>query len=505
MSARPNVIVILADDMGYSDLGCFGGEIATPNIDRIGREGVRFSQFYNTARCSPSRASLLTGRHPHETGIGILTDDDRPHGYPGSLDPRFPTLAQRFADAGYATCLSGKWHLSSNVREPDESWPTRRGFGEFYGIMPGAGDYFHPAGLWHNEEKLPTPDEDGYYLTDAIAEHAASFVTGHAGRDPFFLYLAFTAPHWPLQAPEAEIARYAHSFDDGWDALRPRRLERLVAEGILPSGTELSDRDPSQPAWVDVDDPTWEARRMAVYAAQVDLMDRGVGRVLDALEAAGAADDTIVLFLSDNGACAEELPPKDAIHFRERQPSHTPSGVPLQLGNEPSIVPGPDTSYSSYGRAWANLGNTPFRLYKRWVHEGGIATPLLVRWPRGIDAGRIVHEPYQLTDIAPTLFAATGLEPGDGPGISMLPVARGERAHDPHTLYWEHVGNAAIRRDRWKLVRETPQPWELYDIVADRSELHDVAAEHPELVDELAAEWQNWADSVGVLPWPNQV
>ena len=502
MTPRPNVIIILADDMGYSDLGCFGGEIATPNIDRIGREGVRFSQFYNTARCSPSRASLLTGRHPHETGIGILTDDDRPHGYPGSLDPRHPTIAQYFSAAGYATCLSGKWHLSSNVTEPDDSWPTRRGFDEFYGIMPGAGDYYHPAGLWHNETKQPTPDEPGYYLTNAISEHAAAFIAGHGGRDPFFLYLAFTAPHWPLQAPEDDVERYAHTFDEGWDALRPRRLERLVAEGILPPGTELSDRDPTQPAWDAVDEPAWEARRMAVYAAQVDLMDRGVGRVLDALEATGAADDTIVLFLSDNGACAEELPPVDAVHFRERQPSHTPSGVPLRIGNEPSIVPGPDTTYSSYGRAWANLGNTPFRLYKRWVHEGGIATPLLVRWPQGLAAGHIVHEPYQLTDIAPTLFEATGLAPVEGPGISMMAVARGDREHDPHTLVWEHVGNAAIRRGTWKLVREAPQPWELYDIVADRSELHDVAAEHPEIVGELAMAWQEWADAVGVIPWP---
>ncbi|NUR78160.1 MAG: arylsulfatase, partial [Thermoleophilia bacterium] len=451
MTPRPNVIVILADDLGYSDLGCFGGEIATPNIDRIGREGVRFTHFYNTARCSPSRASLLTGRHPHETGIGILTDDDRPHGYPGSLDPRFPTLAQRFSEAGYATALSGKWHLSSNVSEPDDSWPTRRGFDEFFGIMPGAGDYYHPAGLWYGEEKQPVPDDPGFYLTDAIAEHAAGFVTAHAGTTPFFLYLAFTAPHWPLQAPEADIERYDGVFDEGWDVLRRRRLERLVAEGLLPAGTELSERDPTQPAWADVENPTWESRRMAVYAAQVEIMDRGVGRVLDALENAGASDDTVILFLSDNGACAEELPPPDAIHFRERQPTHTPAGIPLQLGNEPSIVPGPDTTFASYGRAWANLGNTPFRLYKRWVHEGGIATPLLLRWPRGLDAGRVVHEPYQLTDIAPTLFEAAGVEPLHGPGTSVLPVARGERAHDQHTLVWEHVGNAAIRRGRWKL------------------------------------------------------
>jgi arylsulfatase A-like enzyme len=497
---RPNVIVILADDMGYSDLGCFGGEIETPNIDRIGREGIRFTQFYNTARCSPSRASLLTGRHPHEVGIGVLTDDERPHGYPGSLDPRFPTLAERLGSAGYATCLSGKWHLSSNVREPDGSWPTRRGFDEFYGIMPGADDYFHPRALWHNEERQPVPTEPGYYFTDAISDHAAGFVTDHAGDSPFFLYLAYTAPHWPLHAPEEDVQVYAHTFDDGWDALRPRRLARLVEEGILPADSELSERDPSQPPFSDVSDPEWEARRMAVYAAQVAAMDRGVGRVLDALAASGEAENTIVLFLSDNGACAEQMPPEDATHFRERQPSHTPAGVPLRIGNEPEIRPGPDDTFASYGRAWANLSNTPFRLYKRWVHEGGISTPLLARWPQGLAEPRIVHDPFQLTDITPTLLDACGLDPADGPGVSMLPAARGESPSGEHALFWEHIGNAAVRRGRWKLVRESGMPWELYDIESDRSELHDLADRFPELAEELEALWQHWADSVGVLP-----
>jgi arylsulfatase A-like enzyme len=501
-TSHPNVVIVLVDDMGYSDLGCFGGEIDTPNVDQLGREGVRFTHFYNTARCSPSRASLLTGRHPHETGIGILTDDERPMGYPGSLDPRFPTLAQLFSAQGYATCLSGKWHLSNSPNTPDETWPTRRGFDEFYGIMPGADDYFHPRNLWHNEERQAPPTDPGYYFTDAIAEHAASFVTEHAGTEPFFVYLAFTAPHWPLHAPDESVQRYAHTFDEGWDVLRPRRLERLVAEGLLPGDTELTQRDASQPAWDEVSDPEWQSRRMAVYAAQLEHMDRGVGRVLAAVEAAGATDDTIVVFLSDNGACAEDMPPADSIHFAERQPSTTPDGEPLQIGNRPSIVPGPDTTFASYGQAWANLSNSPFRLYKRWVHEGGISTPLLVRWPAGLSAGRIVHEPYQLTDIAPTLLAAAGLNPADGPGVSMLSVARGEREHDDHTLVWEHVGNAAIRRGRWKLVREALQEWELYDITLDRSELHDRAVQNPQIVTELAAAWQDWADSVGVLPWP---
>lgn len=503
MSRRPNIVIVLADDMGYSDIGCFGGEVATPNIDRIGREGMRFTHFYNTARCSPSRASLLTGRDPHEVGVGLLTDDERPYGYAGSLDPRYPTLAERFSRAGYRTCLSGKWHLSSEVRTPDATWPTRRGFDEFYGIMPGADDYFHPRALWHNEERLPVPAADDFYLTTAIAEHAASFVVREGATGPFLLYAAFTSPHWPLHAPEEDVRRFGHVFDDGWDVLRRRRLERLVAEGILAPGTELSERDPSQPAWSEVADASWEARRMEVYAAQVAIMDAGVGTILDALDAAGVADETIVLFLSDNGACAEEMPPTDAVHFRERQPSRTPAGELIQIGNEPGIVPGPDTTFASYGRAWANLSNSPFRLYKRWVHEGGIATPLLVRWPEGAVEPRISHEPFQLTDIMPTLLDAAGLErEPDARGISMLPVARGEEPGEPHDLVWEHMGNAAIRRGSLKLVREAGRPWELYDIVNDRSELHDLAPDRPDVVIELAAAWQRWADSAGVLPWP---
>lgn len=498
-AARPNVVVILADDMGFSDLGCFGGEISTPNIDRIGREGARFTQFYNTARCSPSRASLLTGRHPHETGIGVLTDDERPAGYPGSLSTRYSTLAEHFSAAGYATCLSGKWHLSASTDTPDDSWPTRRGFDEFYGVIGGAGDYFHPRGLWHGERRQPVPVDPDYYFTDEIGRHASDFVREHT-TDPFFLYLAFTAPHWPLHAREDDIARHEGSYDEGWDSLRPKRLQRLIDEGLLPVDTELSERDPSQPAWADVEDKAWEARRMAVYAAQIESMDRAVGHVLDTLEQRDVLDDTIIVFLSDNGACAEELPPADAPKFLERQPSHTPDGVPLAIGNDPAVVPGPDTTFSSYGKAWANLSNTPFRLYKRWVHEGGIATPFLVRWPQGFGPGDIIDRPYQLTDVLPTLLAAAGLRVPEGsPGVDVLDV---ENA--PHTLYWEHIGNKAIRREGWKLVQEENQPWELYDVGVDRSELHDRSAEHPDLVEELTTYWQRWADSVGVLPRPNR-
>ncbi|MFI5610331.1 arylsulfatase [Amycolatopsis sp. NPDC051903] len=497
-----NVVLILADDLGFSDLGCYGGEIDTPHLDRLGRGGVRMSAFYNTARCSPSRASLLTGRHPHETGVGILNDDQRPWGYAGSLDPAVPTVAELFREAGYATCLSGKWHLSAQTDVPDETWPTRRGFDEFHGILGGAGDYFHPRALYSGEQRQPIPGA-GYYFTDAVGRHAADFVARQAGAGkPFFLYLAFTAPHWPLHAPEEDVRGYEGRYDEGWDTLRQRRFKRLAAEGLVGDDAVLSPRDAREPAWADAAHREWQARRMSVYAAQVTAMDRAIGHVLSTVEEAGVADDTLVVFLSDNGASAEDLPPFDAPKFRERQPSHTVDGAPMRIGNEPAIAPGGADTFASYGRAWANLSNTPFRLYKRWVHEGGIATPLLVSWPAGgLANGTVAHAPHQLTDVLPTLLDAAGLEVPAGPGTSMLPEWRGEPADDGHTLFWEHIGNAAARRGRWKIVREAGGPWELYDLAEDRAELHDLAAGWPALVAELAAAWQRWAEEVGVIPW----
>jgi arylsulfatase A-like enzyme len=500
--ARPNIVLILADDLGYSDLGCFGGEIATPNLDALAERGVRGTAFYNTARCSPSRASLLTGRHPHETGVAVLTDDLRAHGgYPGTLRADVATLAERLRDAGYQTCLAGKWHLSSDTSTPNWSWPTRRGFDEFYGILQGADSFFHPKDLWHNEDKQPVPAE-GFYFTEAISEHAATFIEKSVA--PFFLYLADTAPHWPLQAPEAEIERYQGVYDAGWDELRRSRHERMRASGILGEEARLSDRDPTQPAWEGVEEPAWQARRMSVYAAQVAAMDAGVGRVLDALRATGTADSTLVIFLSDNGASAEELPEfiGEAPRFRQRQTTQTPDGRAVTFGNRPDVAPGSGLTYASYGRRWANLSNTPFRFYKRWVHEGGIATPLIATWPSGgLDEGQILRTPYQLTDMMPTILEATGIDHEDCSGVSMLDALRDVTTGVEHTLFWEHVGNAAVRRGRWKLVREADAPWELYDMESDRSELHDRAVELPHLVDELAAEWDEWARSVGVVEW----
>jgi arylsulfatase A-like enzyme len=514
---RPNIVLVLADDLGYSDIGCYGGEIRTPNLDRLGRGGVRFTQFFNTARCSPSRASLLTGLHPHQTGVGVLTHDNGPQGYPGSLNHRCATLAELLVADGYATGLSGKWHLSSSVWEPADSWPTRRGFQHFFGTLSGAGSYYDPTTLHRGErdasEEVMRP---GFFYTDAIAQDAASFIAENANTDrPFFSYVAFTAPHWPLHAHEEDVAEYAGIYERGWDDLRAERLVRQQREGIAGPDVELTARDPEVPPWRDVEDQEWEARRMRVYAAQVGRLDRGVGVVLAALERAGVLDNTAVTFLSDNGACAEELPvggdPEEFASRRQIVPANARGGRPIRVGNSAELAPGPDDTYASYGRAWAGLSNTPFRLYKRWVHEGGIAAPMIVHWPAGgVPAGAVAGAPFQLIDFVPTILEITAT-PYRSPhgrqlipleGRSMLRVIRGDDAAAPDAdMYWEHVGNGAIRRGQWKLVREQGGPWELYDLSQGRSEERNLASEHPELVAALAADYEVWAARVGVVPW----
>jgi len=520
MTSKPNVLLILADDMGFSDIGCYGSEIETPHIDRLAASGVRFSQFYNTARCSPSRASLLTGLHPHQTGIGILTKDDRPHGYPGSLNDRCVTVAEILSAAGYATSLVGKWHLASNIRQANDAWPTRRGFDHFYGTLAGSCSYFQPASLTRGElnveaEATAQPD---YYYTDAITQEACAFVREQSlVNKPFFMYAAYTAPHWPLQASEADIAKYRGRYDEGWDVLRKRRMQRLRESGLLADAVKECERDPLEPAWEHTEHKDWEARRMEVYAAQVHRMDQGIGEILAALKETGQLENTLVMFMSDNGACAEVLPlDGSAEAFKQRRPDlnrlKPRNGRDLQVGNEPSIVPGPEDTYASYGRAWANLSNTPFRLYKRWTHEGGISTPLIVHWPAGgLANGAIVRAPFQLTDVLPTILEATQVPyPKNYPereippseGCSFLPALRGDQPAS-HTLYWEHTGNAAIRRGRWKLVREYPELWELYDMGTDRAEMTNLATIHPGIVRELTQQWEVWADRVGVVPWDN--
>ena len=507
--ARPNVVLILADDLGFSDVGCFGGEIPTPNLDALAADGIRLTQFYNTARCSPSRASLLTGLHPHQTGVGILTRDDRPAGYPGTLNEQCATVAEVLGNAGYATHMAGKWHVSGRVSEPNGTWPTRRGFDRFYGTLDGGGSYFAPPTLMHGESSVDAPED--FYYTDAVAEFAADSITEHVRErpgQPFFSYVAFTAPHWPLHAPEAAIEQHAGRYDEGWTSAREARIERQRALNLFGDSDFVeSDADARVPSWADDDDHGWQSRRMEVYAAQVALMDEGIGRILGAIEESGVAENTCVIFLSDNGGCAEEIVPGGGrLPFART----TAQGDPIAFGNTGDVWPGAVDTFASDGRAWANVSNAPFREYKHWVHEGGIATPFIVRWPSGIpETAAIRDRPHQLTDVMATFVDMSGARyPGERDaypvapmeGVSMLSTWRGEPETAERTLFWEHEGNAAVRRGRWKLVRKYPGPWELYDIDADRGERSNLALEERTVVAELSQAFTEWAVRVGVVP-----
>lgn len=505
MNARPNVLVILADDLGFSDLGAFGGEIDTPNLDALAERGIQMESFYVTPRCSPSRASLLTGRHPQSVGVGVLTEDDRPRGYAGSLSLETPTLAERLKEAGYRTSIVGKWHLSSDTRTPNETWPTRRGFDEFYGILHGCSSYYNPP-LMHDERRLPdsASADDDYYITDDLTQRALDTIAqSDESGSPWLLYLAYTAPHWPLHARESDIRKYRERYVRGWDALREERLARQQDAGMQTS-TALGDRDARVPAWTDTPHHEWETERMATYAAQVEAMDRGIGRIIDDLTDRGILDDTLILFSSDNGACAEKLPSSSErwAFPPEICPRTTRDGRPVRVGDEPSITPGPEEGYAGYGRSWAHLSNTPFRLYKRWVHEGGISSPFIASWPAGgVTSESPVPGAAHVVDIVPTILHAAGVDESSSAGISLLPLWRGDASAPERDLFWEHVGNAAIRRGRWKLVRESGRPWELYDLENDRIESIDLVEQHPALVEDMAAAWDAWASTNGVIPW----
>ena len=521
---KPNVVLILNDDMGYSDIGCYGGEVETPHLDRLAGNGLRFSSFYNTARCSPSRASLMTGLHPHQTGVGILTYDSGPEGYAGNLNHRCVTIPQVLKANGYRTYMSGKWHVASSLVEPTDTWPLQRGFDAFYGTIIGAGSFYDPNTLTRGNQNIEhEAREPGFFYTDAISDNAVAFVDRHCREhadQPFFEYVAYTAPHWPLHAHDDDIARYKGRFDKGWDALREERLHKLVASGILKAHWRLTERDPTQPPWTEAQQDeqfrAWTLRCMEVYAAQIDRMDQGIGRIVAALEKNGRLDDTLVIFLADNGACAEDIPQgvtvDELVDKLMIARARTRSGEPVHFGNTPDVMPGPENTYQSYGTAWANLSNAPFRLYKHWIHEGGISTPLIAHWPNGIDKvanGGLRHAPGYLPDIMATIVEATGaayptsfeghpIEPLEGQ--SLLPVFANDGIESRKPMFWEHEGNAAVRIGRWKLVKRYPRDWELYDMDADRTELHDLATQESERVADMARQYDAWAERCGVIP-----
>ena len=533
INARPNIILILADDMGYSDLGCYGSEIRTPNIDALAASGLRFSQMYNSARCCPSRASLLTGLNPHQTGVGHMMDALGPPSYQGHLNENCATIAETLRAGGYATYMSGKWHVGGRYDLLDDSdWerqkgdpghpiPTQRGFDRFYGIVAGAGNYYFPRMLMEDDRFLEL-DPAGIYFTDAITDNAvkmmeenaasnAAAATAGGDRKPFFLHVAYTAPHWPLHALEEDIARYEGKYRGGWDALRTNRHEELKASGILNPKWDISPRDASAHPWQDERAKDWEDLRMAAYAAMIDRMDQGVGRIMNKLRELGAADNTLVIFLSDNGGCAEFLAEDTDRPAPSMYSSPHPDGTPVVIGNVPGQRPGPADTFMSYDLAWANASNSPFRLFKRWTHEGGISTPLIVSWPDRVRQPGIVHEPTHISDIAATCVAAANAaypaELNGNPitpieGVSFMDAIDKGEWNRGKPIYWEHEGSRAVRVGNWKLVAEVGGDWELYDMDEDRTELNDLAQRNAPQAAKMAAMYDEWAERCGVFPWP---
>ncbi len=530
-ATKPNIVVILSDDMGFSDIGCYGSEINTPNLDRLAANGLRFTQFYNTARCCPTRASLLTGLYPHQAGVGHMTQDSGLEGYQGELNGRCVTIAEALKPAGYRTYHVGKWHVSRNIKPdgPKYDWPIQRGFDHCYSTIAGGGSYFDPATLTKdNTQVSPLADPDykpeQFYYTDAISDHAVRFIEDHqkenAGQ-PFFMYVAFTAAHWPLHAKEQDIAKYKGRYDGGYEPIRKARFAKEKQLGLINPKWDLS---PMWGDWNAVANKAWEARCMEVYAAQIDCLDQGIGRIVAELEKTKLLDNTLLLFLQDNGGCAEKtgregnsvrpekptLPPiaADTLLF-DVQPKQTRSGVPTLHG--PHVLPGPPDTYMAYGQAWANVSDTPFKEYKHWVHEGGISTPLIVHWPQGFKArGELRTQPGHLVDIMATCLDVAGAKyPAERNGIkttppegkSLLPAFK-NKPIEREAIYWEHEGNRAVRMGQWKLVAKGPAgKWELYDMEKDRTEMHDLSAKEPKRVKEMTAKWEAYAKRANVLPW----
>ena len=519
--SKPNIIIFLADDMGYSDIGCYGSEIDTPNLDRLAHDGVQFSQFYNSPRCCPSRASLMTGMYSHQAHMGMMVDDHDHYkefpAYDGDLNKGCFTIAEGLKPAGYRTLHSGKWHLAKQQTTSGENidksnWPLQRGFDHGYSMITGAGSYYAPNTLTWDNEPIDKFDKD-FYFTDAIGDHAVSMIADGDAQQPFFLYCAFNAPHWPLHAPENVIAKYRERYKVGWDEMRKERHARQIKAGLLKAEWEMTPRDPRVPAWDRASYKEWEAERMAVFAAQVDILDQNVGKVLRQLEKMGQLDNTLIFFMSDNGGNYEEfnhakIGPKHAIWI----PDRAPDGSELLFGNDPDVMPGPGNTIQSYGGPWGNVSNTPFRLYKHFAHEGGISTPLILHYPKQTTSKGIKHQLGHEMDIMPTCLMAAGAKPpavtkaGTPPlpleGKSLLPVANGRAIANRGMIFWEHEGNSAVRDGQWKLVSAWPNTWELYDMEADRTELHNLVDVHPERVKTMAEAYRAWAARVGAQPWP---
>jgi arylsulfatase A-like enzyme len=534
---KPNVIVILTDDMGFSDIGCFGSEIKTPNIDKLAAKGISFTHFYNTARCSPSRASLMTGLYPHQAGMGFLSNYNfDEEGYVDDLSKKAVTMAEVFKQAGYATYMSGKWHLNKEKSIPNDrsNWPLQRGFDRFFGTLIGSGSFYDPGTLM-SDNTFIAPGKD-FYLTHAITENVVKFIDENPKDKPFFFYIAYTAAHWPLHAPESEIQKYKGVYDKGWDETRKLRFEKLKKLGIISNKAVLTERGVDIPEWKKEPLKEWQVRRMEVYAAMIDIMDQGIGKIISTLEKKGELENTVIFYMHDNGGCAEtlnsnetEIPltdeqkkgkpfAKDSI-FLGKIPAYTRDGQFIRSGK--GVMPGPANTWTAYGEEWANVSNTPFRLYKHFVHEGGIATPLIIHWPEGIKAkGKLRTQPGHLIDIMATCVEIAGLQyPSNFNGNSIHPLegkslvpAFTNKPINREFIFWEHEGNRAIRVGNWKLVSKTQKQrkftpadenaWELYDMEEDPSESKNLALKFPDKVKTMAALWEKEAQRTMAKPWP---
>ncbi len=497
----------MSDDMGFSDIGCYGGEIKTPNLDKLANTGLRFTQFYNTARCCPTRASLLSGLYPHQAGIGHMTNpSENPKGYDyelpgyrGFLNKNCMTIAEVLKQSGYSTMMTGKWHLGMNGKD---QWPLQRGFDKYYGILDGACNYFepkYPRGITSGNDTISIHDKN-YYSADAFTENAIKFI--HESKTsnpekPFFLYLAYNSPHWPLQAPKEDIDKYRGRYNNGWQAIRMERYKRMIKMGIIDSAWDLSTQDSND--WDTLSDEKkkeMELRR-EIYAAQVDRMDQNIGHLVEYLEQNKLIDNTVIVFIDDNGACAEG--------------GELGGGPARQLETKEGY-------FLTYGQSWANASNTPFKLYKHWIHEGGISSPLIVHWPNGIkknDEGKLVHQYGFLPDIMatfvdlsnakyPSVFNGNKIQPLEGKSLIPLFKAEDKPVHT-EPIFWEHEGNKAVRLGDYKLVMawddQAPDKWELYNISKDRTEMHDLANQMPEKVNEMKKMWEAWAKRAMVEPW----
>jgi arylsulfatase A-like enzyme len=507
---RPNIVLILADDMGYADLGCWGSEIATPNIDKLAHNGWRFTQMHNNPRCTVTRGALLTGLYPTQAGVGFNTGNYGSPAYQGYLNDSCVTLGEALGEVGYRTAIAGKWNVAPWGRSTP-SLPRDRGFERSLCDVGGEALTYFDTVRYLNGKIIGRSKDPSYYFTRSVTGYVVGSIKEfHASGDPFFVYAAYTAPHFPLQAPNADVTPYHGRYAAGWDAIWQQRYQRGVTAGVIDPSWPIPRSGPGTTPYSKARDLDWQQRRMEVYAAQVSIMDEGVGKIVTELEDLGILEETLIVFLSDNGACSE------LVHTGNKHAQEiTRNGLPMVSGNIPSVLPGPSNTFQSYGVDWAHVSNTPFRMYKRWTEEGGISTPMVASWPGTLSTGGLDHRTMHVMDLMPTfleLAGATYPETFRGhpitatEGQSFAPILAGaeNQADWSRTgmLFWEHMGHRAARIGDWKLVSDLPEGgWELFDMATDRTETVDLSAQHPGMVASLSAGYDGWKARVGVRTW----